>query len=434
MPRLFLFLFLLVPLSVSAIFVMDHPGIVTLYWLGYEIRIALALVLLGLLLLLIVVSWTVLIGWQFLSWPKRRRYKRRFQTMERGLHALSHAVTSLAMQDVKSAEKSLKQAMYHLPESALPRLIAAQLAGVQGNASKSGEHLRHLLGYKETAHYATRKLIDQQVKIGSYDDALRLAIEADSHHPRDPSITRSLIDLYLRAGRYRDVLQRTEGWKIGSPLSEGERRRLAAISHYFLAREASEPRTIYRELRHATHFAPDFAPATLALIDHLQETGQPARALRLIKQRWSDSPPAALVQKALALIRALPSARQARFARHITASARNSAETAYLRAGIAAGLGRHEEAAEILRRAISSHDRKILYALMAEISPQLDAANEETTWLKRAMDAPAEPHWHCKNCGVAQREWELHCHQCGALDSSLWQQQETTKTEIQPRA
>ena len=434
MPRLFLFLFLLVPLTASAIFVMDHPGVVTLLWFGYEVRIALALVLLALLLLLIMVSWTVLIGWQFFSWPKRRRYKRRFQKMERGLQALSHAVTALAMQDVKSAEKSLKQAMYHLPESALPRLMAAQLAGAQGNTAKSGEHLRHLLGHKETAHYATRKLIDQQIKTGAYDNALRLAIEADNHHPRDPSIFRSLIDLYLRAGRYREVLQRTEGWKIGSPLSESERRRLAAISHYFLAQETNEPRTTYRELRHATHFSPDFAPASLALIDHLQKTGKPARALRLVKESWSESPPAALVQKAIALIRTLPPARQTRLARRITASAKNSAETAYLRAQIAAGLDRHEEAAEILRRAISSHDRKILYALMAEISPQLDAANEETTWLKRAMDAPAEPHWHCNNCGTSQREWELHCHHCGALDSSIWQQPELTKTEIQTRS
>jgi HemY protein len=434
MPRLFLFLILLVPLAASAIFVMDHPGVVTVYWFDYEIRIALALVLIALLLLLVIVSWVVLIGWQFFSWPKRRRYKRRYQQMERGLYALSHAVTSLAMQDVKAAEKSLKQAMHFLPESALPRLIAAQVAGVQGNATKSSEHLRHLLGHKETVHFATRKLIDQQVKAGAHEDALRLAVEADTHHPRDPFITRSLIDLYLRAGRYRDVLQRTEGWKIGSPLGEGERRRLAAISHYFLAQEASEPRAVYRELRHATHFAPEFAPATLALIDHLQETGQTARALRLIKQSWNASPPSALVQKALTLIRTLPPTRQARFARRITAAAKNSAETAYLRASIAAGLGKPEEAAEILRRAIGAHDRKILYALMAEISPQLDAANEETTWLKRAMDAPAEPHWHCRACGAAQREWELHCHQCGALDSSIWQQPELTKTEIQPRS
>jgi len=433
MPRFFLFLVLMVPLSVAALWAINHPGHITITWFDYEIRMAVVLALFLLVVLLVVGSWLTLLIWQIFSWPGRRRYKRQLQKTERGMEALSRAITALAMQDVRAAEKSLKQAIHHLPETALPRLIASQLAQAQGDAKSSGEHLRHLLGYKETAHFATRRLIEQKLKSGDEKEALRLALEADHAHPRDPWISRSLIDLYLRAGRYRDILQRTEGWKIGSPLGEAERRRYAAIGHYFLAQEAADAQAVYRELRHATHYAPDFVPATLAMLEHLQNSGQNRRALHLLKDSWNAVPPAALVEKARAMITQVPPARRARLARRITANAKHAAESAYLRAKIAADLEQYQEAANILREAIKTHDRKLLYALMAEIAPHLGEENEATVWLTRAMDAPNEPHWHCRACGASQRAWELHCHACGALDQSLWQQPELTKTELQPR-
>ena len=433
MPRLFLLLVLMVPVSVAALWLINHPGYVIIKWFSYEIRVAVVIALFLLILLLVVVSWLTLLVWQLFSWRGRRHYKRRLQQTEQGLESLSRAVTALAMQDPRGAEKSLKHAIQRLPQSALPRLLASQLAQAQGDNKTSGEHLRHLLGHKETAHFATRRLIEQKLKSGDEKEALRLAVEADHAHPRDPWILRSLMDLYLRAGRYRDVLQRSEGWKIGSPLSEAERKRYAGISHYFLAQEATDAQTSYRELRHATHYAPDFVPATLALLQHFQTAGQISRALHLLKDSWSASPPAMLVEKTLAIIETLPPSRRARIARRITSNAKDTAESAYLRARVYVGLEQYEPAAELLRSAIKTHDRKLLYALMAEIAPHLGAESDASTWLKRAMDAPNEPHWHCRACGVSQREWELHCHQCGALDQSLWQQPELTKTELQPR-
>lgn len=432
MARFILFLFLLVPIAAAGMWLMDHPGFVTVEWFGYEIRMAVALLLVLLSIVLFVTSWLALLFWQLLNWPERRGLRKRLNRTEKGLQYLTRSVTALALHDSHAAERSLHQALNHLPNSALPRLLAAQLAQSQGNSEKSAEHLRYLLADKDTSIFATRRLIDQRMQSKSYEEALALAMQAYQDQPRDHWTTYVLIDLYFRCGRLDDVIKLTTGWQFGSALSREERDRFASIAYYERAVKEMDPLAKVRALKHATNYAPEFLPAVILLAQHYMETGQSKEALKTLSRAWERESQPALMAMLLALLRPMTPRKQRRMASTLAARARKSAEAALLEAHIANEQGRFEDAANLLQGAIANHDRKPLYALMAEVAPKVSGKEADaTTWLRRAMDAPSEPRWHCASCGALHAHWGLHCPSCGALDSSVWQQPELSKTEVQ---
>lgn len=434
MAKFILFLLLLIPLSIAGMWLMDHPGFITVEWFGYEIRMAVALALVALAFVLFAVCWLALLFWQLLNWPERRGLRRKLNRTEKGLQALTRSVTALALQDSSNAERSLHQALNYLPNSALPRLLAAQLAQSQGNIDKSAEHLRFLLADKDTSIFATRRLIDQRMQQKNYEEALVLALQAHSEQPRDHWTTLVLVDLYFRCGKLDAIIALCTGMKLQSALSREERNRFAGLAYYEKAVKEVDPLAKVRLLKHATNYAPEFLPAVILLAQHYLETGQNREAMKTLRRAWEREPQPAIMNMLLALLKPMNARPQRRLAAALASKVKGTAEAALLEAHVAKDQERYEDAASILQDAITRHDRRPLYALMAEVAPKLDGKEGDATiWVKRAMDAPGEPRWHCASCGAMHTQWELHCGNCGALDSSVWQQPELTRAEVQLR-
>ncbi|MFZ4125303.1 MAG: heme biosynthesis HemY N-terminal domain-containing protein [Rickettsiales bacterium] len=434
MAKFIVFLLLLIPLSTGAMWLMDHPGFITIEWFGYEIRMAMALVIVALAITLMLTTWLGLLFWQLFHWPEKRRLRKELSRKDKGLQQLTRSVTALALQDTHSAERALHQAVKLLPTSALPRLLAAQLAHSQGNNTKSAEHLRFLLGDKDTSLFATRRLIDQHMQQKQYEEALVLALQAHQDQPRDHHTNLVLMDLYFHCNRLDDVIAQATSTKLHHGLSRSERHRFAGIAYYLIAIKETEPLARLRALKHATNYAPDFLPAVILLAQHYIEQAQSRDAFKVLRRAWVSAPHPALLQQLLAYLAPLPAKRQRRIAAMLALKAKGTAEAALLEATIAQQQERYEDASRILHAAIAQHDRKPLYSAMADVAVKLSGqAADANPWFKRAMDAPNEPRWHCASCGASQNQWELHCTSCGALDSSVWGQPEVTRSEIQVR-
>ncbi|MBN8543452.1 MAG: hypothetical protein J0M34_04220 [Alphaproteobacteria bacterium] len=432
MAKFIVFLLLLIPLSTGAMWLMDHPGFMTVEWFGYEIRMAMALVIIALVILIMLTTWLGLLFWQLFHWPEKRRLRKALTRQEKGLQHLTRSVTALALQDSQAAERSLQQAVKLLPNSALPRLLSAQLAASQGHSDKSAEHLRFLLADKDTSLFATRRLIDQHMQQKKYEEALVLALQAHQDQPRDHHTNLVLVDLYFHCNRLDAIIALATSTKLHHGLSRGERNRFAAIAYYLRAIKETDPLARLRALKHATNYAPEFLPAVILLAQHYAEQGQSRDTFKLLRRAWARAPHTAVLQQLLVYLAPLPAKRQRRIAAMLATKAKGSAEAALLEATIAQKQERYEDAAKVLQAAIEHHDRKPLYSAMAEVAVKLSGqAADASPWFKRAMDAPNEPRWHCASCGTSQNHWELHCASCVVLDSSVWGQPEVTRSEIQ---
>lgn len=430
MARFVLFLLLLVPLTIAGEWLMAHPGDVTVHWFAYEITLHIAVV--ALLLLIFGILLAVLTGllWQFATWGDRRRARRRYRTLSRGLMQLTQGVTALALGDEAAADTALKKALLSLPNEPLPQLLTAQLLQRQGKHEEARQHLRALMRHAVTAPLATRRLIEQHIARQEFPAAVALAEQARRDAPKDRWLVLTLIDLYAREGKSTRMLELTEGWQWQSPLSKEERHRYAALAHFLTAETAEAPRVKAQALRHAAGYAPDFLPATLAYAHLLMGESDAKRARKWLREAWTRGPNPLLIEPILATLAGETPKAQKRYLATFTRGVA-TLPGLLLAARQAIAVGEPEEAKRILQQALEIEESKEVCALMAEVEKELNGSPAANPWLARAMDAPVTAAWVCHACGSIHSRWQLHCKDCGTFDSLRYERPEARITSVE---
>ena len=414
MAKFVLFLILLVPVVGAGNWFLLHPGDVQLTWLGYDIRTSIAVAAAALAMSVLAVALLVIALWQLVTWPERHRARRRYRTLTKGLRALTHGVTALALGDEKHARIALKKAAAALPGEPLPQLLTAQLLQRQGDHEAARGQLRALLKHEATAQLASHRLIEQHMTDKEYDAALALAESLHEHDASDRWLTLTLIDLYSRYGNVAALLRLTEGWKFHSPLSRSERHRYAAIAYYLQALSKTEPRAKLTSLRHAVGYAPDFLPAIVPYAALLAERGEHRAARKLLLSAWKHTPDSSLIAPILASIAHEKERLQPRLIEVFCNEPKRIADT-LLAASHAVARGEYNAALHALDALVSdSRESLKLRADIAQATQSDEAANR---LLARALQAPALAAWECGACGHAHSAWQLHCSHCGAFDA-----------------
>jgi HemY protein len=430
MAKFVLFLILLVPLVACGNWLLAHPGLITLDWLGYSVTLHIALAALLFTLCCLLVAALAMLCWQIATWPERRRARRRFRTLARGLRQLTHGVTSLALGDEKAAQKALARASALLPGEPLPQLLTAQLLQRQGQHEAARKELRSLMKHEATAQLATHRLIEQHLADRDWAQAVALAEQVKQESPRDRWLILTLIDLYSRLGDSAQVLKLTEGWQFQSPLSKEERHRYAALAYLQSARGKTDGKARLTTLRHAVGYAPDLLPAVIAYSEQLLAQGERKPARRLLRDAWLRQPDPLLIPLILSAIAdETPRAQTRMLAAFLPAE--REAPHYLLEARHALAQDRPAEAEDHLERALRLEESKEACLLMAQLQKRLHGDDAANRWLERAARAPAGISWICQGCGHAHGEWQPHCEGCDAFDTLRHETPEARLTSVE---
>lgn len=429
MARFVLFLILLVPVVILGNWLLANPGSVRVDWLGYQVEMHVALLATVLFVLAIALVALVLMLWQLATWPERRRARRRYRTLARGLHQLTHGVTALALGDEAHADAALKKAMALLPQEPLPRLLTAQLLQRQGQQEAARTHLRALLKHESTSMLASKRLIEQHAVAGEWDAAVALAEQVHADTPKERWAVITLIDLYARQGNTAGMLALSEGFQWQSPLGKPERNHYAALAYYLRSTGAENERSERHALRHAVGFAPDFLPAVIAYATLLTNAGEVRQARKWLIAAWMARPRAALIEPILhSVAEAAPKA-QARLLKPFMRG--DTHEHALLRAAHAMQLLDAATAEAELEQALALEETGRACLMMAEAEKMLRGEEAANRWLARAMRAPVGECWVCERCGTQHDVWQAHCRGCGTFDALHYMRPEARVTSVE---
>lgn len=428
MARFVLFLILLVPLTIAGDWLLGHPGSIRVDWLGYEIEMHTAVAVLLLALACLATTLIAIAVWQLATWPDRRRARRRYRTLSKGLQHITHGLTALALGDESAAETALKKARVTLPGEPLPQLLTAQLLQRQGKQDAARGHFRALLAHPSTAVLATHRLIEQHLTRREWSEAITQAEEARKDAPRDRWLALTLIDLYARTGYSGKIKALTEGWHWQSPLSRDERHRYAAIGYLLVAQEDATPRATLNSLRHAYNYAPDMLPVAIAYADLLSGSGDAKRARKVLRHAWDKTHATALIQPILNAMGGTTPRQQARLIRPFLKG--DTAAHHLLAAQHAFELGQYAQTKREAELALALEESKQACALMAEAEKQLSGPEAATVWMARAMDAPRGASWICHRCGTIHAAWQAHCSGCDAFDTLSFERPEARITSV----
>lgn len=430
MARFILFLILLVPVVMAGNWLIAHPGLVNISWLGYDIEMHIAVLATALLVLVLAIAGTVLLLWQIASWPERRRARRRYRTLAKGLNQLTHGVTALALGDEKHAEAALKKAIALLPSEPLPKLLTAQLLQRQGKQDAARTELRALLKHESTAMLASKRLIEQHVEQQEWDAAVALAEQIYNDTPSERWVVLTLLDLYARQGNTRGMLSLSEGFQWKSPLEKDERNHFAARAYYLQAQATDNERTERTALRHAVGFAPDFLPALIDYAQLLITAGEQRQARKWLLTAWLKQPRAVLIDPILHSLQDASPKSQGRLLKPFLANG-DSHEHALLRATHALQMSDAASAEAALEEALLLHESREACLAMAEAEKLLRGEEAANRWLARATRAPASEAWICHHCGTSHDAWASHCRGCAAFDTLEYMRPEARVTSVE---
>lgn len=430
MIRFLLFVLILALAALAGQWLLAHPGEVDVSWFGYDVKLHTAIVAALLLILTLVVALVSVAAWQILTWPRRRRARRKYMTLNNGLKQLTLGVTALAMGDEDAAHAALKKASAALPNDPLPQLLSAQLLQRQGKHEDARAQFRALMHHEVTAPLATRRLIEQHVADREWLQAIKLAEEARTSSPKERWLILTLVDLYARAGDHVAMLALTEGWQWQSPLTKEERHRYAAIGHYIAAQAQKNPHLKEQHLRHSVGYAPDFTPAIIDFAANLQADGQVRRARKWLRTAWEEKPSTQLIPAILATLADVSPRAQLRLLRPFQNHPLRVPHH-LLAAEQAIAVGEFERAKQSLEAALELEESKAVCTLMAKIEKELRGVDAANHWLARAVEAPAPESWVCLSCGAIHTFWHTHCTGCHSFDTLRYERPETRITSVE---
>ncbi len=412
-----------------------HPGEVQVTWFGYEVVLHIAVLGVLLILVMAVVSFFAILLWRMLTWPSRRRARRRYRTFRRGLEHLTRGVAALSMGNEALAEEAIKKAMLALPGEPLPQLLTAQLLQRQGKQADAQVQFKALLTHKSTTELATRRLIEQHISRSEWQQAITLIEEARKTTPRDRWLVLTLIDLYAREKKSTPMLALTEGWQWQSPLSKDERNRMSALGYYLAAQGETNVHLKERDLRHAVGYAPDFLPAIIDYAYVLLAENSERRARKWLLSAWESTHSPLLIAPILDALKPASPRMQARLLRSFLRGEQTAIHH-LLHARHAIAVGNAATARTELEASLALEETKEAALLMADLERKLRNDEASHHWLSRAANAPAPASWICMHCGTEHSAWQAHCNHCHSFDTLRFErpQMRISNAELAPLA
>lgn len=428
MIRALWFLVKISALIALAVWVADRPGSVRIEWMEYVFTIHVGMFLLiGLAtILLSIFVYQTIKG--FIDFPKSYRRYKEIKGQEKGYQALTLGLTAVAAGDTKAAVREAKRASKLLPnDTGLPLLLEAQAARLDGREEDAMRCFVGLLEDKDASFLGVRGLLQASLDVQDYETALAVSDKALALHPKQPWILKIAYDLNVRARDWekaRTILYRAQKAGAIEEVRANADRAAMMIAESDQDLAAGRNDAALKKLKKAASFDEGFAPAIIALVRYHQDKGENRKAKNVIEKAWKKVPHEAYVSVWNELLADDKATDALARLRHFERLVKINGSVALLqcRAGEAAmQAGLWGEARDYFVRAEGLKPSALLYRLWAELEERSTHDEEAIKeWLGKAVSAPGERSWICRETGRAYEDWHVIAEPHGSFNTIEW--------------
>jgi HemY protein len=423
MIRAFVLFSILVLLSLGVAWFADHPGRVTVFWLGYRIDASFG-ALAAALVLVAAVSGFFWRGWGTVANAVRRTGTARAERRRnRGYRALTRGFVAVAAGDAEEARRQSERADALLAEPPLTMLLSAQAAQLGGDEDAAKKYFTAMLDRPDTAFLGLRGLINQALRGRDREQALALARRAYRIRPKTPWLAAMLAELQSRAGEWGEAAIVLHRARKSGTISDGKRAEaVALIGQSDAAGSEGREAEAVELLRRAHKLAPDLVPGAAKLALRLAARGEARRARKIIESAWAGEPHPDLARAFTALGRDEDALARLQRTARLARLRPDSGESHIAIAEAALDASLWGEARRHLRLALlAPNPGRRVFRLMARLEEEEHAdAVAARQWLSRAAEAEPDPAWVCRRCAAPAPEWRPLCPSCEAFDGLSW--------------
>lgn len=408
MIRLIVFFAITALAAFGAVWFANHPGAVSVTWLGQTYQTEVGILVLG--VALVALAFAVLV--EVLRWlirlPRRIGRSRAAAKRESGYRHLVHGMMAAAAGDVAGARANVRTAGRHLDEPA-SLLLVAQTAQLEGDEDRAYRTYKRMLKHRETEFLGLRGLLAHAARDGDRAEALSLARRAHEIRPEAPWVLSTLFDLQTHESDWGGALGSVEAMARNRQVSpETAARRRAVLLH--LAASARKDRGRADEAltlaRKGFASFPGFAPGAVLLARLANDAGRARLARRTLEKAWRAAPHPDLAA-AYADLAPRESAEE-RLKRFQSLCRTNpDALQSRITLGEAALNARsYAEAETVLEGALKGEPTARVYHLLAQLEQARGGSPKKANaWRERAADARPDHAWVDRATGTTQEAW-----------------------------
>jgi len=426
MLRLILFLCTLMALAWGVVWLVDHPGYVSLNWGGWEVQTSAGV--LALVTTIITIAGAVLYRfWLFITRaPARLGVVLKERRSQKGYKALTKGMVAVAAGDAHEAQAQVKKADGLLGEPPLTLLLKAQAAQLNGDETAAESFFKAMLDDPEMEFLGLRGLLNQATKRGDQAEALQLARRAQALKPKSEWIAGTVFELEAQNGHWAHATQALTKVDKLKALPRGEsqhRRTVALLGQSDETETAGDLKAALKFAEKAVSLEPKFVPAVLRLARLLIASNKGSKASNVIEKAWVTSPHADLAQLYFEASGAIDGLKKVATAEKLLVlhpgapDGHIAVATAALEAKLWGQARSHLQAALTAGR-----NTRTVYTLMAQLEDEEHGDKDQMrTWLTQAAMAAADPAWVCEVCGHVEADWQPHCPKCKSFDAFAWE-------------
>ncbi|ACL59338.1 heme biosynthesis protein HemY [Methylobacterium nodulans] len=423
MWRALAFLALLAIAAYGAVWLADHPGVVTVTWSGYEVATSLAAALVGVLIFAVILGFVWAFTRGILRFPHRLRVRNRARRRARGYEALSRGMVAVGSGDPAAARRHAGEAARLLGDEPLALLLKAQAAQISGDRAGAENAFRRMTEEPETRVLGLRGLFVEARRQGDEATARAYAAEAARLAPGVSWANEAVLEAQCADRDWNNALE-TVSRRASLGIADktaARRQRAVLLTASALELEAGDPERALAQAREAVKLAPDLVPAAAVAGRLFARRADLKRAARVVEAAWKASPHPDLARVYLDL-RPGDSSRD-RLARAETLARLSSwhPESRFAIARAALEAREFGRARDVLSPLLADNPTQRVYLMMAEIEEAEHGrgSGRAREWLARAAHAPRDPAW-CAD-GIVSDRWAPVSPVSGRLDAFVWQ-------------
>jgi HemY protein len=419
---IFYFLIIGVLAALSA-WLADNPGSVVIQWFRYEIETSVGA--LGVVLVFLLAAGLVAVSFFRLLTKGSRHFQERLAKRKRAKSGaeLVRGFTAIAMGDGESAKRALKAAAGVRELQGLTRLLTAQIAELEREPQAAERAYRELMKDPTTEFLGLRGLYDTAMGQGDREAALAFATRAFEMQPRAAWVAEQLFRIQTQSGAW-DLARKTiaSARRSGTLSGEDARRRegLLAAAEALSADAAGEREHAFELAQKSLALAPGLTPMAVFLAKEQLSRGQHWAASGTVETAWRLHPHPDLARTYASLKPGETPVQRARRLMGLAEFNPGHVESRLLVAGEALALGEVRRARRALRPAVDGGSARVLM-LMSEIALKSGEGDAEAQAFRaRAVTAPRDAQWTCRECGRERTDWALICDACGGFGTAIW--------------
>jgi HemY protein len=383
----------------------DRPGHISITWLGRDIELS---VLAGVAILLAAL-FIFYILWRITSriWrsPTAAREYWRFRKHRKAYDSLSRGIIAAGAGDAQGAAKHASIASATLKDEPLVNLLSAQAAQLKGDRAGVKRAFEDMTKSSDTELLGLRGLFAEAKQTGDWPAARKYAEAALAKNARLPWASTAVLQVQTTAKDWASAAATIANQnKAGLlPRDESSKKQSALLAAQALAEEEfNKPRAL-KLAQDALDLDVGLVPAALVAARCLIADGNPKKAIKVLRNTWTNSPHPELAQ---VLLNAKPQeTAEEKFerVRDFVGTPEKHIEAACAVARSAIEAQRFDVAKSALQNFVDGMPQSRVCGLMAEIETAQGDNGRSREWLARSLNATRDPMW--VSDGVASNRW-----------------------------